>query len=439
MIKHRLKILLIVFFFHSQFDCFAQGSWTQIDIPTQQNLSSVFFVDSLTGWAVGDAGTIIHTIDGGENWILQQSNTENDIVDVFFLNSNLGWASSFAYTSPPYGTLLLKTTNGGIDWLTEPYPEENIFINCILFLDSLNGWMGGSPHAIVRTIDGGNIWQQAEVDTSNLAFFPVLSIQFYDEQYGYASGGLFDIAGVTWRTNNGGDNWYAIDGSDAPADEIHELFVFDSLCVMGAGGDPDFGYGVGIISTIDGGYNWEYDEIAIQGNAFDLDFVNKAEVWAPLGPQSKFIYSLDTGSTWMQIPTPNSTIIYDVIFPDSLHGYAVGNDGAMLKFKAAAPVGIEPIVAFSKEVILHQNYPNPFKTNTNITFELPDDYVGNLALRLKIYDIFGNEVLSFDQEKYVSGTNKLEVDCTNLSAGIYYYQLTISEKIINVKRMVLIR
>ena len=90
-------------------------------------------------------------------------------------------------------------------------------MTCIFFLDSLVGWMGGIPHALVSTSDGGNLWQQAEVDTSTLAFFPVLDIKFYNEQYGYACGGMFDIAGVTWHTNNGGEKWYAIDASDAPA------------------------------------------------------------------------------------------------------------------------------------------------------------------------------------------------------------------------------
>ena len=136
----------------------------------------------------------------------------------------------------------MKTTNGGEDWVSEPYPEENIFINCVLFLDSLNGWMGGSPHALVRTTDGGLNWEQAEIDTTNLAFFPVLSIRFYndDKNYGYACGGMFDIAGVTWRTSDGGEKWYPIDASDAPADEVHELHLYDSVRVMGAGGDPDF-------------------------------------------------------------------------------------------------------------------------------------------------------------------------------------------------------
>ncbi len=439
MIKTSYKILLLFILLQFQPNCFAQGSWNRIEVPTQQFLRSVYFTDSLTGWAVGDSGIIIHTMDGGDNWIIQESNTENEIVDVFFINSQLGWASSFNYSTPPYGTLLLKTTNGGIDWISDTYPVENIFMTCIFFLDSLVGWMGGTPHAIVSTSDGGNLWQQADVDTSTLAFFPVLDIKFYDEQYGYASGGMFDIAGVTWHTHNGGEKWYVIDGSDAPADEVHNLYIFDSLRVIGAGGDPDFGYGVGLIRTFDGGPNWEYEELGMQGIAYDIDFVNDVEAWAPLGPQRKFIYSVDSGSTWSEIPTPESTAIYDITFTDSLHGFAVGSEGAVLKFKPATPVGVVGAVEFADEIILHQNFPNPFKENTTITFKIPDEKNIKRPIQILVFDIFGNKVSSIVQANLVAGINHVTYNATGLQNGIYYYQLMVGKEVISTKQLVLMR
>jgi len=126
---------------------------------------------------------------------------------------------------------------------------------------------------------------------------------------------MHDIAGVIWRTSNGGDKWYPIDPSEAPADEVYQLHLFDSLNVMGAGGDPDFGYGVGMIRTSDGGLTWNYHELGMIGNAFDLAFRNDKEGWAPLGPSQKFIYTRDGGSTWTAISTPDSTTIYNVTFP----------------------------------------------------------------------------------------------------------------------------
>lgn len=413
----------------------AQGTWDVIDVPTNQYLHSVFFVDSLNGWVVGDSGTIIHTSDGGDNWVIQDSQTENEIINVFFLDQNLGWASSFKYSSLPYGTLLLKTIDGGQTWTSSLYPVENVFINCILMQDSLNGWMGGRPHTLVSTSDGGINWQQAEVDTSVLAFFPVLNIQFYDENYGYACGGMFDIAGVIWRTNNGGEKWYALDPSFAPADEVHQLHLYDSIHVMGAGGDPDFGYGVALMRTWDGGIEWDYEELGIQGNAFDLDFRTDAEAWCPLGPRRKLMYSLDSGNTWTQIITPDSVVIFDVIFPDSLHGYAVGQNGAFIRYSPPFQVSIESNLEIKQKSRLYsQNYPNPFQSDTRIEFSLPSEVLENRnnlgivckAVELTVFNSHGKIMSILSKNDLNPGNYYLDFDATSLPAGVYYYQISVS-------------
>ena len=449
--KFMARCILALFLFFGQFEIMAQGTWEKKDLPTIQFLRSVFFTDSLYGWIAGDSGIILHTADGGNSWVAQNSHTDNEITDIFFLNRNLGWAAALNYMAPPYGTILLKTDNGGATWLPQNYPEENIFITCILFRDSLNGWMGGRPHAIVKTIDGGVTWNQATVDTSILAFFPVLTIQFYNDQYGYASGGMFDIAGVIWRTSNGGDTWFAIDPSDAPADEVHALHIFDSITVMGAGGDPDFGYGVGMIRTFDGGINWEYNELDIQGNATDLDFRNATEAWAPLGPQRKMIYSLDAGNTWAPIFPPDSVSIYDVTFPDSQHGYAVGRDGACLKYHPPViPSAPQNQVNDLVNYLLFQNTPNPVQNNTTIRFRIPaaNPYIqgfadnGEVKIQIRLFDSFGKIVFQSQEQCLITGTHEMNFDLRKLSNGVYFYRLYVNDYLVSpagVKRLIIAR
>lgn len=132
-------------------------------------------MDSLYGRAVGNSGTIIQTSDGRDSWIVQDSKTKNEIVEVFFINRNLDWAAEWNSSNFPFGTILLKTTDGGENWGGEPNREDNLFMYCILLSDSPNGWMGGDPHALVKTTDGGINWEQAEIDMVNLAFFHVFS------------------------------------------------------------------------------------------------------------------------------------------------------------------------------------------------------------------------------------------------------------------------
>jgi photosystem II stability/assembly factor-like uncharacterized protein len=427
------KFLFLFLMILVQSASFAQGTWEKINVPTNQYLRSVFFTDSLYGWVAGDSGTILHTTDGGTSWNIQDTHGFNEVTDVFFLNRNLGWASSLNYSIEPFGTIMLKTTNGGSDWIPNHYPTENIFISCILFLDSLNGWMGGRPHAIVNTVNGGVDWVEAEVDTSTLAFLPVLSIQFYNKNYGYASGGMFDIAGVIWRTSNGGKKWYASESSEAPADEVHGLYIFDSLHVIGAGGDPDFGYGVGMSRTSDGGLHWNYEELDIQGNAYDIDFRNKTEAWAPLGPKQKLIYSLDAGTTWKWVSTPDSSAIYDIHFPDSLHGFAVGKKGAVLKYKPRIIPSVAPLSDLNHKFGLCQNYPNPVTLLTKIKYSVPSyDSYNHLTyneyasfLELRFFDLLGNQCASLTDIDLSPGQHELEFKAGKLTPGIYFYQLNL--------------
>ena len=418
---------------------YSQGSWEEIITPTTKTLNSVYFTDSLYGWAVGDTGIIIHTIDGGENWFVQDSKTENSIRGVFFLDRDNGYAISWNFSGNFFGTLIHRTLNGGTDWTSYEYPEQNLFMNCILFQDNNTGWMGGSPHALVKTTDGGGSWNQANIDTNALAFFPVLNIKFYNEQYGYASGGMFDIAGVTWSTSDGGANWIPIKPEDAPADEVHGLHIFDSITVMGSGGDPDQGYGVAMIRSDDGGQNWDYEELSMQGNAFDLDFRTENDAWAPLGYQQKLIYSQDAGNTWNEYACPDASEIYDIIFPDSLHGFGVGKDGAVIRYKPVI-IGVEEL---NQDVeVDFKIFPNPFSVSTSIGFSLPENADNDsYIVKLLVYNNAGKLIKTIVDNELIPGKYYLKFYAGQLKTGLYYckMQVVIKDRIIDLTRKIIIR
>ena len=49
---------------------------------TPNNLSSVYFINENTGWAVGDIGTIRYTTNGGINWVAQSG--PSALLSVYF-------------------------------------------------------------------------------------------------------------------------------------------------------------------------------------------------------------------------------------------------------------------------------------------------------------------------------------------------------------------
>lgn len=80
--------------------------------------------------------------------------------------------------------------------------------------------------------------------------------------------------------------------------------------------------------------------------------------------------------------------------------------------------GISPL-----DYRLSQNYPNPFNPSTNIEFTLPFSTV----VSLNVFDILGREVANLiNNEKLQAGSLTIHFDASNLSSGVYLYQLNAS-------------
>jgi hypothetical protein len=85
---------------------------------------------------------------------------------------------------------------------------------------------------------------------------------------------------------------------------------------------------------------------------------------------------------------------------------------------------------------LSQNYPNPFNPVTNFRFTLPDNFKGNVML--KIYDLTGREVASLVNGNLSSGIHEYQWDASKLSSGVYFYKLQAGQYS-DVKKLMLIK
>ena len=60
----------------------AGQSWDSIPTPTTEHLNDIHFTNDQQGWAVGENGTIIATIDGGQTWFLENSGVSEDLTAI---------------------------------------------------------------------------------------------------------------------------------------------------------------------------------------------------------------------------------------------------------------------------------------------------------------------------------------------------------------------
>ena len=73
------------------------------EVPAVPKLSDVSMVDTTHGWAVGDLGAIVMTIDGGNTWHAQFSPTQAHLESVQALHENLAFASGWDGVILRYG------------------------------------------------------------------------------------------------------------------------------------------------------------------------------------------------------------------------------------------------------------------------------------------------------------------------------------------------
>lgn len=88
---------------------------------------------------------------------------------------------------------------------------------------------------------------------------------------------------------------------------------------------------------------------------------------------------------------------------------------------------------------LYQNYPNPFNPNTKISYECQSALGGKSYVSLKVFEVSGKEILNLVNQKQNAGRYEIALDGTNLPSGAYYYSLIVDGKVIDTKRMMLLK
>ena len=115
----------------------------------------LFFIDINNGWAVDFSGNIYNTQNSGMSWNLQWSVPGTPLNSVFFTDINNGYVSG--------REVILKTTNGGVSWVTEVNTVLDDFYSKIIFTDANTGWVFGGTIStdnsiILNTTDAGVTW-----------------------------------------------------------------------------------------------------------------------------------------------------------------------------------------------------------------------------------------------------------------------------------------
>jgi len=121
-------------------------NWTE-QLRDMEYYRSICFVNDDIGWAVGNGGAMVRTVDGGENWDPIESGTSSSLFSVWFLDENVGYAVGASGT-------IIRTTDGGDTWTSQESGTQNALMS-VHFIDASQGWVVGDRGTILHTSDGG--------------------------------------------------------------------------------------------------------------------------------------------------------------------------------------------------------------------------------------------------------------------------------------------
>lgn len=198
-------------------------TWHQSNVPLRSTLTSVFFLDSNIGWAVGHDATILNTLDGGSTWHIQQylPNLEKPLFDVVFKDKNNGLAVG------SYG-LFFSTNDGGKTWVNKfqsafLHPDDAEYLNDLksddeqAYLDERDGIL---PHFNRIAVRGDIIYLVGEIGLLGKSMDYGTTWEKLDEIY---QGSFFDVFNVNntllvcglrgniFRSEDGGESWSSIE------------------------------------------------------------------------------------------------------------------------------------------------------------------------------------------------------------------------------------
>lgn len=104
-----------------------------------------------------------------------------------------------------------------------------------------------------------------------------------------------------------------------------------------------------------------------------------------------------------------------------IQGLTYGEGGAFYTIDGISVINsIEKIgEPTPKDFAISQNYPNPFNPTTTINFDLPVDS----RVSITIYNVLGQAVKEIVNADFPAGYHKVAFDGSNLSSGVYIYQI----------------
>jgi photosystem II stability/assembly factor-like uncharacterized protein len=284
----------------------------------------------------------------------------NRLAEIQFVDSLHGWIRTD-------GGTVLRTTDGGNIW--EEKLIGKIFTQKIFFVDRLNGWCIGSgcPPFLMRTRDGGSTWIElpAPIECLNGAYYNPWDVFFLDTLNGFFGHNL----GAIYKTIDGGVSWQKQFQNIPPGKNIRDIYFINNIK----------GFAIGnlqLLKTTDGGDNWVKDSAVVgisDGKWHKINFIDSLFGW--IITNDSIYRTTDNGTNWSKFIIDNSVNgdsgIRDINFISPAYGWASTGKGLFKSIDSGKIwTNINTNYIFSSICFLNIN--NGWATSNNILYNTTD-------------------------------------------------------------------
>ncbi len=316
-------------------------STAQLNTGTTASLRGLFVVDNQTVWASGSEGTVLRSVDGGNNWEIFHPDTSltNDFRSIHAWDENS--AIVFGISGPDFA---YKTSDGGKNWkVVYRDTTSGLFFNSIKFANNNVGLAVSDPidgqFFLLKTSDSGETWNRIKTlppSQDGEANFAASNtcIEFLPDGHAWiASGGS---AARVFYSKDFGETWEVSETpmlqNEGPAG-IYSITFKDAkngIIVGGIYNQPEINQKIAAY-TCDGGKTWT--EAMVMPNGFRSCvqlFTDRRRTYAVAMGKTGFNISMDMGKTW-SFPSNIGYYTFRSV-PGQPYGFAAGADGEIAFF-----------------------------------------------------------------------------------------------------------
>jgi len=161
-------------------------SWSVIRDTYGPWLQSIYFTDTLRGFAIGVNGVILTTSNGGSSWLPVISPVQRDFNAITIMKNGIGYIVGGDSITPSHRTIL-RTDDNGLTW-SVLLDSPGAILKDISFYDTQTGYIVGDSATILKTINGGLSWAPTIIDTSLTGNECFNAVKLYDRNFGAIGG-----------------------------------------------------------------------------------------------------------------------------------------------------------------------------------------------------------------------------------------------------------